>query len=145
MTHKQTAGVCLIGLLLAVIVVVAKQRPLLAGELPAGRSVGKYLLENLPIYRQIGPGQYKVDPSAFDELARAIAVQNESQTVTFDEKTLELEIVSNPENLRRFRESINGMYRTMGVQFETKTFDAEQLKKLITDQNLKVGDPIKLK
>lgn len=141
----QIGGVCIVGILLAAIVVATKLPSSSADELRRGHSVGTYPLENLPIYRQVGPQQFKVDASVFIELARAIAVQNESQTVTFDEKRLELEVVSTPENLRRLGDSINQMYHAMEVKLETKSFDSEQLKKLITDQNLKPGDPIKIK
>lgn len=141
----QTFSVCVLGLVLVAIVVNGKQRPLFADESPAGRSVGKYTLESLPIYRKVGPDQFKVDASAFIELAREIAVQNESHSVVFDEKTLELEVVSTPENLRRLREAVNKMYLAMGVKLEAKSLNAEQLKKLISDQNLKPGDKIQIK
>ena len=124
------------GLILAGSAIIGIRSIMFAGDLPPSLPVGHYVLQNLPTYRKIDNAKYSVDASAFIELARAIAVENDSHKVTFDERNLNLKIVSTPDNLRRFRECFIRMHGSMGVQLESPSisFDAEQLKKMITEQ-----------
>lgn len=142
-TKNRIVLVLAIGIIVAVIA-TGTQRRLLAWELTPRRSTGSYILQGLPIYQKMDNGVYRVNASAFVEFARAMAVQNDSHSVAFDEKTLTLNVVSTPENVRRVGECIKSMYGSMGVHLKTQRVDAEQLKKLMTDQKIKIGDPIRV-
>jgi hypothetical protein len=143
-TKNRIALVLAIGITVALIAIGNNQRRLLAWELQLPRSTGSYILQGLPIYQKMDNEVYRVNAIAFVEFARAMAVQNDSHSVSFDEKTLTLTVVSTPENLRRFGECIKSMYASMGVHFQTQRLDAEQIKTLIKGQNLEVGDTIRI-
>jgi len=141
---KGKRSALLVGGIFLLSLVMFGKRYLFSAEIPAPRFSGTYVLANLPIYRHTGNGVFKVDATAIIELATTLAVKKPDDSVSFDEASLTLNVVSSSENLKLLSETFTRMHKPLGLEFKKVQVDSAQLNDAIKGLNLKKGEAVRI-